>query len=233
MIRKILVFITHKIGLYNYVAGLETKLIAYRQCKLLKKYGLEALIQADKALRSVDSFMFLDFGTLLGAYREKNFIAYDSDLDVGILYELMPQNLPELLRKYGFKHLKNSYVKDTGLITEDVYSYKGLHIDFWIYFKKDNDLFCYLGRKHETKPPKYVTEADGFPCRLSWVTAAGFSEMDFLGHKFYAPNNTPQWLGEIYGSSFMTPIKQWSEHNQPTRITTHTERLYRRFYDNG
>jgi hypothetical protein len=230
MIRKILVFIAHKLGFYNYVAGLETKLIACRQRKLLKKYGLEALIQADKAFRSVGSFMFLDFGTLLGAYREKNFIAHDFDLDASILCELMPQNLPELLQKYGFKHLKDSYIKETGLITEDVYSYKGLHIDFWIYFKKNNDLFCYWGRKHETLPPVHADKADGFPCKLSWVTDTGFSEMDFLGHKFYAPNNIPQWLEEIYGSSFMTPIKKWSEDNQPTRVKVHTERLHRRFY---
>ena len=230
MIRKILVFITHKVGLYNYAAGLEAKLTAYHQRRLLKKYGLEALIQADKAFRSVGSFMFLDFGVLLGAYREKSFIPYDSDLDAGVLHELMPQNLPELLQKYGFKHLKDSYVKKTGLLTEDVYSYKGLHFDFWIYFKKDNDLYCYLGRKHETKLPKQADKTDGFPCKLSWVTAAGFSEIDFLGHKFYAPNNIPQWLEEIYGSSFMSPVKQWSENNQPTRIEAHTERLHRRFY---
>jgi phosphorylcholine metabolism protein LicD len=230
MIRRILVFITHKVGLYNYVAGLETALIARRQRKRLRKYGVEALVRADKAFRSVGAFMFLNFGTLLGAHREKNFIAHDFDLDAGVLHELMPPNLPELLQEYGFKHLKNFYVEKTGLLTEDVYSYKGLHIDFFVYFKKDADLFCYLGRKHETKPPKWVSKADGFPCKLSWVTAAGFSEIAFLGHQFYAPNNTPQWLEEIYGSSYMSPVKKWDENNQPTRIKAHTERIYRRFY---
>jgi phosphorylcholine metabolism protein LicD len=232
MLRKTLVFITHKVGLYNRVSGIETKLVARRQRRRLRKYGLEALIMADEAFRSVGSFMFLNFGTLLGAHREKNFIAHDSDLDAGVLHELMPPNLPELLRGYGFKHLKDSCVRKTGRLTEDVYSYKGLHLDFFVYFKKDSDLFCYLGRKHETKPPAQADSTDGFPCKLSWVTAAGFTEINFLGHLFYAPRNTPQWLEQIYGSSFMSPVKQWSENSQPTRITAHTERLHRRFYKN-
>jgi hypothetical protein len=230
MIRKVLVFFARKAGLYHSLAGLETRLTACRQRRRLKKHGIAALVRADEAFRSVGSFMFLNFGTLLGAYREKNFIPHDSDLDAGVLHEQMPQNLPELLQQYGFKHLKDSFVKETGRLTEAVYAYKGLHIDFFVYFKKDNDLFCYLGRKHETKPPALADTTDGFPSKLSWVTASGFSETEFLGHKFYAPGNVPLWLEEVYGSSFMTPAKQWSEANQPTRIKTHTERLHRRFY---
>ena len=230
MIRKIFVFITQKIGLYKFAVEIDTAIRNKKLQKAFKKYGLEALIQADKALRSVDSFVFLDFGTLLGAYRDKGFIPHDWDLDVGILAARLPTNLSKILEKYGFVREKQFYIKETGLITEEVYSYKGVQIDFFIYFESDKDLYCYLGRRHETKPPKEANAADGFPTRLSWVGNAGFEESEFLGHKFFIPKNTPQWLEDVYGATYMEPIKRWSEFEQPTRIVFHHERAYRRYF---
>ena len=44
------------------------------------------------------------------------------------------------------------------------------------------------------------------------------------------PTNTAQWLEDIYGASYMTPIKNWSEFDQKTRIVFHNERTYRRYF---
>jgi hypothetical protein len=230
MIRKIAVWITHKIGLYKFGVKIDTKFAERRQNKAFKQYGLEALVQADKALRSVNSFVFMDFGTLLGAYRNKNFIPYDCDLDVGILAESVPENLSELLENYGFKHEKQFYVKETEKIVEDVYSYKGIHIDFFVYYTAGEDMYCYLASRHEHKTWQEANRTDGFPCRLAWVPATGFSEIEFLGHNFFAPDKTPQWLEDKYGTSYMTPIKNWSESARPARVKFHTERLYRRYF---
>ena len=231
MLRKILVFITRKTGLYKFAVQIDTFIVQKKMQKSFKKFGLEALIQADKALRSVNSFVFLNFGTLLGAYRDKGFIPYDCDLDAGILAKNIPENMPEILQKHGFKHVKQFYLKETGKIVEDVYNYKGVQIDFFIYFEKDDELYCYLGRRHETKTPEKANAEDGFPSRLSWGGNAGFSESEFLGHRFFIPANAAQWLEDVYGASYMTPIKRWSEFKQKTRIEFHDERLYRRYFE--
>ena len=110
IIRKIAVAITRKTGLYKWAVSVETKFSDKKKQHYFKKYGLEALIQADQAFRSVNSFIFLDFGTLLGAYRDKNFIAHDCDIDVGYLHDTAPENMPELLKSYGFEHKLQFYV---------------------------------------------------------------------------------------------------------------------------
>lgn len=230
MFRQALIPIAQKLGLYKFAVQIDTAIRNHKLKRAFKLHGLEALIQADLALKSAGSFVFLNFGTLLGAYREKNFIPYDFDLDVGILADKIPANMPDILQSHGFKHIKQMYIKETGRIVEDVYSYHGVQIDFFIYFKEKEDLYCYIGRRHESKSAHEANITDGFPTRISWVADKGFIQADFLKHSFYIPANTPQWLEDIYGASYMTPIKNWNEFEQKTRIVFHNERAYRKYF---
>ena len=217
MIRSYLVYFSQKIGLYQWAVKQDTLRKERKLKKAFNKYGLETLQQADKAFRSEGCFIFPTFGTLLGAYREKNFIPHDNDLDVGFLSEQQPHNMAELLSKFGFRHEKQFYIKETGKVIEDVYTYKG-------------DMYCYISRRHEHKDWRKANVTDGFPTDLSWVSKSTFSEQEFLGLTLYMPDQTRQWLEDIFGPSFMTPIKNWSAKNHTTRIKHHTERAYRKYF---
>ena len=222
-----------KLGLYETLMNVSDYFTHIKANRLFRKYGLETLVQADKAFGSVNIQMFLNFGTLLGAYRDKGFIPFDFDLDVGVMARQRPENLDEIMQAYGFVKKKQLYIQETGRITEDQYLYKGLQIDVFYFFEDEimsapNCFYCYVARRHETKEWKEANRTDGFPCVLWPCEKTEFSQTDFLGHKFYVPNATKEWLSGIYGSDFMTPIKNWTVGERNTKIIHHTERLYRR-----
>lgn len=52
--------------------------------KRFLKYGNETLLKVKKALECENLLFWLDYGTLLGAYREHDFIKHDFDLDIGM-----------------------------------------------------------------------------------------------------------------------------------------------------
>lgn len=222
-----------KLGLYETLMNVSDYFTQIKANRLFRHYGLETLVQADKAFGSVNIQMFLNFGTLLGAYRDKGFIPFDLDLDVGVMARQRPENLDEIMQAYGFVKKKQLYIQETGRITEDQYLYKGLQIDVFYFFEDEimsapNCFYCYVARRHETKEWKEANRTDGFPCVLWPCKRTDFSQTDFLGHKFYVPNATKEWLSGIYGSDFMIPIKNWTVGERNTKIIHHTERLYRR-----
>ena len=61
----------------------------YRRCRkrAMKLYACELLENMKQILDKNNILFWLDFGTLLGAYRDKDFISYDCDIDIAILYE--------------------------------------------------------------------------------------------------------------------------------------------------
>ena len=70
-VRRFAVKIASKLGLYKLGVNLDTKIQERKMSKVFSRYGLETLIKADNAMRKSNLKMFLVFGTLLGAYRDK------------------------------------------------------------------------------------------------------------------------------------------------------------------
>ena len=87
--------------------------------------------------------IWLDFGTLLGYYRENDFISHDLDMDFGVQVSSLEdfESIEKYLAENGFKRTKEFYF-DKDLV-ELSYSYKGLNVDFIIY-KKEDDPFSGL-----------------------------------------------------------------------------------------
>jgi phosphorylcholine metabolism protein LicD len=186
---------------------------------------------ADKAFNSMGVKAFLSFGTLLGAYRDKGFIAYDPDVDLGVLDANLPENMIEVMAKYGFHLHKQNLIPTTGKVIEDTYIYKGIHLDVFHYFEENDDFYTLVAQLHETKDWKEANDTDGFPCEKVSVIKTDFHRQPFMGIEVYMPIKTHEWLVDMYSETYMTPIKNWSEEEYKTRRTKFTERSYRKLYN--
>ena len=218
-------------GLYRPMIKIINQIKFKQQVRKMRKNGLEMLSMADKAFNSMGVKAFLSFGTLLGAYRDKGFIAYDPDVDLGVLDANLPENMIEVMAKYGFHLHKQNFIQTTGKVIEDTYIYKGIHLDVFHYFEENNDFYTLVAQLHETKDWKEANASDGFPCEKVSVIKTDFHRQPFMGIEVYMPIKTHEWLVDMYSETYMTPIKNWSEEGHKTRRTKSTERSYRKLYD--
>jgi phosphorylcholine metabolism protein LicD len=228
--RDFLVKIALKLGLYKQIVEYINRVKFEIQARRMRKNGLDMLDAANRVFATMNVRAFLTYGALLGAYRDKGFISYDPDIDLGVLASEIPDDLHEKMAQAGFKLYRQNVLAGSEQVFEETYIYKKLHLDIFYYFQEGDDYYSVLARKHETKEWKEANATDGFPCDRSYVPVSDFELQDFLGLKVYMPVKTDEWLRAIYSDSYMTPIKNWSAKDYKTRIVHTTDRSYRRFY---
>ena len=104
----------------------------------LLKENFEQILNVVYSSILKDYNIWLDFGTLLGYYRENDFISHDLDMDFGVQVSSFEEF--EVIEKHlinnGFNRTKEFYFNKN--LVELSYSYKGLNVDFIIY-NKEND----------------------------------------------------------------------------------------------
>lgn len=181
-----------------------------RRSSLLRENFQEVLkIIYNSQLNKYD--LWLDFGTLLGFYRENDFINHDLDMDFGIIindYDDFLEKEKYLIKK-GFSRTKEFYYKDR--LVELSYSYKGLNVDFIVYRRKADVI--------ESDTIFFMTNALGKPTRYEvYNYRLPFSELE--GHNFKAveikvPNNTREYLSRLYGEDFEVPNTNYNWKENP------------------
>lgn len=181
-----------------------------RRSSLLRENFQEVLkIIYNSQLNKYD--LWLDFGTLLGFYRENDFINHDLDMDFGIIindYDDFLEKEKYLIKK-GFSRTKEFYYKNR--LVELSYSYKGLNVDFIVYRRKADVI--------ESDTIFFMTNALGKPTRYEvYNYRLPFSELE--GHNFKAveikvPNNTREYLSKLYGEDFEVPNTNYNWKENP------------------
>lgn len=181
----------------------------------MKNYGLEYVWldrpRAKKALSTVYDFLesngvraWIDFGTLLGAYREGEFIAYDYDVDMGIMYEDYKKiqdlriKIPKEIAEAGiiFGGLTIGPNKTPLMMAASV---ENIKIDIYCWFRKGEfDNLCYFWNKDKAKFVVYK-----FPKQYH----ENLRKIKLIDREYYGPADTDNYLKFVYGDNWNTRIK--------------------------
>ncbi len=188
-----------------------------RQGRLMKLYGEEILIIINDICTSCKKSIWLEFGTLLGAYREKNFIRHDYDMDLGMYLDEYDETLEECFKNRGFKK-KHHFIQYRGqehFLTEVTWEYEGFHVDIFLCIR-DNDnrhIFCY-GKKDDVTFSQNKWEVldytlpDAYPLEKVYINKVICN----------APAKVQECLKKYYGEGFMTPNKGSSATDKTDRV---------------
>lgn len=155
--------------------------------------------------------IWLDFGTLLGMYRDNGLIKHDKDMDFGIIIEDYNdfQEKETVLLCNGFKKTRELYYDNE--IMEISYDYNGLNVDFIIY-KKDGDYV-------KSVVVGYLLDALNRPCKFESsryaIAFSGLKEYDVDGIKVKIPVNVHEYLEYQYEKDFLIPNKFYDWRDNP------------------
>ena len=177
----------------------------------LLKENFEEILNVVYSSDLKDYNIWLDFGTLLGYYRENDFISHDLDMDFGVQVSSFEEF--EVIERYlinnGFNRTKEFYFNKN--LVELSYSYKGLNVDFIIY-NLEND-------RVSSDTIFFMTNALGNPTRYEVyhyeIPFSGLKECDFKGMKVKVPDNTQEYLRTLYGEDFETPNTNYNWKENP------------------
>lgn len=205
---------------YNAYLRIRSKFVFKRKQRKLHKVGLEVLTSFDKVCNQEGTVCCLVFGTLLGAYREKDFISHDYDLDVSIMRSDYNNKLIESLYKSGFTidheyYLVNRLTGEREL-TEVTFKYKDFPLDvFLAYDRGVNGRECFAfvrdeGLQSNERLAAIYKFNSIFPVERSLIH----------GVEFNVPHNPKAELERIYGPNFMTPDPQWRTANKDNKYIT-------------
>jgi len=184
-----------------------------KQNYLFKRYGLEAIQKLNNVFEKENIEYWLEFGTLLGAVREKNFIEHDLDIDIGLFIDNDSDKIEQLLTMAGFKKIQQIEVDNGSFALEQTYQYRGVTVDLFYFTKIDNMMYCHVFTGEYGKSWESTIEDNGglvvyqhaFPYK-------GLKKIKFLKMNFTIPSNEIEHLTAQYGNDFMVKDKNWNPY---------------------
>jgi len=157
-----------------------------------KKVMTENLLDFKEVLDKHNVLFLLFAGCLLGAIREKDFISWDSDIDVICFNEWSRRDHEKMKKVKEDLIIKGFHAVDSNEcpLHNDFFVRNGEKIEIW-WFDKIDDEWVFGNTL------RYKTEFFDTP-----------KEIDFLGAQFKVPFDPEKWLELHYGKDWKTPNPQ-------------------------
>lgn len=224
-LKKIVVKLGLKKYFYPIYSHTLLKIHKRRQNRLFNGSNRELLFVVDNVLSKYKYPFWLNYGTLLGAYRDHDFIKHDNDLDIGMYWDNRKE-VKELLIGGGLKLL--SVITYGNLDAPDSaeyrFEYKGAYVDINFYTVEKGVAITYNPLFYSDKD--YNIKDKTIPVRVERVDSpfAGLKKIFFVGREFNVPENTKEYLIANYGENFMIPVPDFDYHDYALNITTYSEK---------
>jgi GR25 family glycosyltransferase involved in LPS biosynthesis len=169
-----------------------------KSLKFNKLSAILNLVDIRDVLENFNINYWLTDGTLLGLYRQGDFISHDMDTDIGILYETFNPIAIQKLIDRGFEVQKTYGVLENGF--EISFTRNNVKTDLFFFYKNDDKLWhaaWYSEDNFNFNMIKY--EYDRFEIQ----------KREFYGYKFNTPENIEDYIIKKYGFDWKTPNANW------------------------
>lgn len=215
--------VLYKTLIWRFLGFLKRKVRGRRIEKLNAKLSAHFEVESQELLHRITTVfnqngivLWLEYGSLLGYYREHDYLPNDDDFDFGAFLE-DAKIIRELLLSNGFEIVR--YYKDinTGGI-EECYRYGNMHTTFDIfYFSKNDDHLVTTGFKPILNMNKKCNLKKEVPFCVREIVFpyTDFEKIQFKGEFLYIPVDAKEHLASHYGPDFMTPQKHFNNNAAP------------------
>ena len=206
-------------GCYNVYYNLRFGRRINRKKKYFLLENTELLQKFTSTLNNKGILFWLEFGTLLGYYREHDFIKHDCDLDIGAHID-DAEKIQKALTENGFELVREFHAQDGGL--EECYKYLHTTIDvFYFQINESNPTEHYCELVKSSIFPikkKHLNKEIRATVRRRYVPNNGFEKAVFNGCDVYVPKNTEEVLMTYYGKDFMIPDPNFNAADHPNKV---------------
>ena len=167
-----------------------------------KAKAIDVLFEAHSLLRSINVDSWLTDGTLLGYYREGDFISHDIDVDLGVRSVQWSPKILTLMESNDFETIRQEGTIDNGL--EYSFVKDGVCIDFFFFYSDGHRVWHSAWLK-------------GLQLKFYYPDFA-LKEIEFLGKKFKVPEDEEVFLKLKYGGGWRVPVVKWHWAFSPCNV---------------
>lgn len=176
------------------------------------RHSEQTLKDIDNVFNSLGLLYWLDFGTLLGAVREKDFIQHDCDIDISMWLSDYTLELHLALEQDGFRKVREIQIDNGDYGLEVTYQKNHINVDIFFY-TKINDKFAYY---HDFIPLDGISrigtieKLGGLCVREITLPIETIGNIDFKDSTYPIPEPVKEHLIGRYGENYMVRDTNWS-----------------------